>query len=216
MVSRTSGKWLTSTMGMPGRRASSRRSVSATRAAHQAVAAGVRAGCSRISSVQTTPLSYASASASSFGWSPRRPEAVVVQQEQRGDGDRSAGSRPDRVGSSGVTHAEAPADLDQVAGSAPRRAAGRDRCGRVHSSWLPGTQTTLAKRSRAVRAPIRRRRPSRRRPRPPAASRVGRRPQLLDAVPVLRVRDVEVADGQQSPRWSSSSLRERTYGLSPG
>lgn len=62
--SRTSGKWFTSTVSVPGASAASRRSVTARRARHQASIEGYGSGCSSASSEPTIPCARARSSAS--------------------------------------------------------------------------------------------------------------------------------------------------------
>jgi hypothetical protein len=127
----------------------------------------------------------------------RRPERVVVEQEQRCYHGGAAHSLPDGVGILGGEHAEAAAQrhkllvafhaavLDRVRRDRPQLVVAR----RPHDRAEPLAQ--LGQRPLDVRPPV-----------PHVAGHqqpvpVGFRPQVLDELPVLRITDVQVADGQQ-------------------
>ena len=180
--------------------AASRRSVSATRASAPGLPVGYGSGCSRISSVQTTPgVVRAAPAPPPSSPSPGSRKRVVVEQEQRRDGDRAAGAAPDRVRVLGRDHAQARGTSRPGAGSAPRRAAGPGRWdgSTARGCRAPRSPSRTARASSAA-APIRC--PTTFSATSPAtisqsSSEAG--PQLLDDAPVLLVADVQVADGQQ-------------------
>ncbi len=121
------------------------------------------------------------------------------------------GAVPDRVRVLRRDHAEPPAELDQVAVALARRAAARGSSRWVSSSWLPGTQITVAKRSRSE--------PSAHSTSAGAVGDVaaddqpvglGLRLRSLDDLAVLRVVDVQVADREQRSGRSPAHAPDRS------